>query len=296
MTLRQLECFAAVLDEGSFTRAAAKLYLSQPGLSHQIKALERAVGCALIDRAGQRSRPTTAGRAMIPHAREALAQARRSVSVVRNVSRGSHGELRVATVYSVSLGLLPHVLRSWSSRFPTVDITVSEHPHSEGLQAHIRNGHADVAIGPRPELWPGPCVDLGIERFVVVRATDAGTAGASKPVEAVELADLGDQRWIHYAASNGLAVLLDAACARAGFRPAAVVHVEQTASALSLAAAGVGLALVPENIVPPHYDGQVLPLRDPVERKLSGYSHSDQDPLCAAFLEVAREHTRALLR
>ncbi|MCM3925654.1 LysR family transcriptional regulator, partial [Frankia sp. AiPs1] len=77
-TLRQLEYLVRVVDEESFTRAAELLHVSQPALSHQVRALERAVGGALLERLPRAVRPTPMGRALLPHARAALAEAERA--------------------------------------------------------------------------------------------------------------------------------------------------------------------------------------------------------------------------
>jgi DNA-binding transcriptional LysR family regulator len=74
-SLRQLEYLVTVVDEGSFTRAAELLHVTQPALSHQIRALERDAGGALLERLPRSVRLTPMGRAMLPHARAALADA-----------------------------------------------------------------------------------------------------------------------------------------------------------------------------------------------------------------------------
>jgi len=73
ISLRQLEYFVTVVDEGSFTRAAELLQVSQPGLSHQIQALERELGGPLLERLPRKVRLTPAGRTALPHARASLA-------------------------------------------------------------------------------------------------------------------------------------------------------------------------------------------------------------------------------
>src|SRR3954467_4211994 len=72
MTLRQMEYFLAVVDEGSFTRAAERLFVSQPALSHQGKALEQDLGGALLERRPQAVHLTPLGRAFLPHAAAAV--------------------------------------------------------------------------------------------------------------------------------------------------------------------------------------------------------------------------------
>ncbi|KOG56021.1 LysR family transcriptional regulator, partial [Streptomyces varsoviensis] len=73
MELRQLEYLVAVVEEASFTKAAARLHVAQPGVSAQVRQLERELGQSLLDRSGRTVRPTEAGAAVLPYARAALA-------------------------------------------------------------------------------------------------------------------------------------------------------------------------------------------------------------------------------
>ena len=74
MNLRQLRYILAIADEGSFTRAAERLFVAQPSLSQQIKSLERELGGPLLERLPKGVRLTTAGKAFIPEARAAVAE------------------------------------------------------------------------------------------------------------------------------------------------------------------------------------------------------------------------------
>src|SRR3954453_13602016 len=91
MTLRQLEYLVAVVEEGSFTRAAERLYVSQPALSHQIRALEKDVGGELLERLPHAVHLTPMGRAFLPHATAAVNEAddaRRSAREVAELEAG----------------------------------------------------------------------------------------------------------------------------------------------------------------------------------------------------------------
>src|ERR1022692_1262994 len=91
MELRQLEYFIAVAEEANFTRAAARVHISQSGISAQIRQLERDLGVMLFDRSGRCASLTTAGRAALEHARNALASVdavRQAVDEVNGLIRG----------------------------------------------------------------------------------------------------------------------------------------------------------------------------------------------------------------
>src|ERR1700736_4386220 len=98
ITLRQLEYFVTVVDEGSFTRAAQILHVTQPGLSHQIQALERELGGPLLERLPRKGRLTPGRPAALRHARASLAHAERTSSAARRASGFETGELHVGTL------------------------------------------------------------------------------------------------------------------------------------------------------------------------------------------------------
>src|SRR3954447_4872501 len=103
-SLRQLEYLVTVVDSGSFTRAAGLLHVTQPALSHQVRALESQVGGRLLERLPRAVRLTPTGRALLPHARAALADAERARTAARQAVGLECGELQLATIYSMSLG------------------------------------------------------------------------------------------------------------------------------------------------------------------------------------------------
>ncbi|MFE2252788.1 LysR family transcriptional regulator, partial [Streptomyces lavendulae] len=99
MELSQLRYFVAVVEEGGFTRAGARLHVSQPGVSAQVAQLERELGQRLLDRSGRRVTPTEAGEAVLGYARAALA----AVEGIRRTADAFSGLLRGR----VALGLIP---------------------------------------------------------------------------------------------------------------------------------------------------------------------------------------------
>ncbi|GAB2578002.1 LysR family transcriptional regulator [Streptomyces capparidis] len=299
-TLRQLEYLVTVVDQGSFTRAAELLHVTQPALSHQVRALERAVGGPLLERLPRGVRLTPMGRAMIPHARAALADAQRAVCAARQAAGLECGELRLATLYSLGLGVLPPALRAWRRAHPDVRVSLHEHRHADELRAAMAAGQADLAVGPRPDDWEGPVHPLGEEEFVVVvpEGDPAAEGGATR----VRLGALADRGWVHYAPGHGLAEVLERACAADGFRPRVAVRTEQTATAPVLAASGLGPTLAPANVIPPGFDGRLLRPEPPIRRPLVAYARGGLDSLTSAFVRVLvrtagvlPDHVRAAL-
>lgn len=288
ITLRQLEYFVAVVDEGSFTRAAQVLHVTQPGLSHQIQTLERDLGGPLLERLPRKVRLTPAGRIALPHARASLAHAERTSSAARRASGVETGELHIGTLYSISVGVLPGALSLWRRQYPEIQAHLVEFRHTEDLIAAMEAGRADVAVGPTPPDWEGPVREIGVEEFVVI--TSADTDLPTEP-PTIRLADLADHDWVHFTAASGLASILDNACLDAGFTPRVSVRTEQSASALNLVAAGLGVGLVPANIIPPHFTGAVLRTEPAVLRPLSVFTRVGADPITAAFVAAIADET-----
>jgi len=292
LSLRQLEYFVTVVDEGSFTAAAARLHVSQPGLSHQIQALERELRGPLLERLPRGVRLTPAGRTALPHARASLAHAERASSAAMRASGVDAGELHVGTLYSISVGVLPAALRTWRGNYPDVQVRLVEFRHTNDLIAAMEAGQADLAVGPIPPVWDGPVREIGAEEFVVAAAPATRLPGTRTTVR---FADLADRDWVHFTPPSGLADVLDSACADAGFVPRAAVRTEQAPSALNLAQAGLGITLLPGNVVPPAFDGVLRRPDPPVQRMLSVYTRVRPDPITAAFVEAICHHTLATL-
>ncbi|WP_344019227.1 LysR family transcriptional regulator [Streptomyces luteireticuli] len=288
MTLRQLQYLVTIVDSGSFTRAAERLHVSQPALSRQLQSLERSCGGPLVERGARPVLLTALGRAVLPHARAALAEVDRADAAARRVSGNQRLELRVATLYSVSFGVLPPALAAWRRERPDVLLSLTEQLHAGDVQEVMTTGEADVAVGPPPVDWAGPVFPLGSEEFVVVLGADdplvrrAGTH--------LRLTELAGREWVHYTAPNGLARILDSACANAGFEPRVAVQTQQTATALQLAAAGLGPTLFPANIVPVGLTGRVRTPDPPVHRMLTAYTRRHPDALTTSFIDTLTRH------
>jgi DNA-binding transcriptional LysR family regulator len=290
VNLRQLEYWVAVVDTASFTRAAEQLHVSQPGLSQQIRALEAELGGRLIERLPRGIRLTAAGKAFLPEARAAVLAAERAANAARRALALRSAELEIATVRSIAVGLLPNAIRRLYDRHPGIAIGLHEFAHRLELEQNVRSGVADLAVGPRPREFTGPVERLGWEHFVAV----VGPRDPlwEEPAETpVALEGLSNRIWILFPPAHGLSELVAAACARAGFIPRAAVFTEQVEAAARLAAAGVGVALVPDNIVPAELTPNIRRLEKPVVRELTTYTRSEWSPPARAFLDALRAET-----
>ena len=282
MDLRRLSSFLAVVEEGSFTRAARLLGITQPSLSQQIRTLESELGGPLLERLPRGIRLTPAGRALLPEAHAAVRAADRAGSAVRMALGLEAGELEVATLLSMAVGILPRTIATWNERHPGIAIRMREYTHRTLLEADVRAGVGDIALGPVPEDWKGPLELLGLEELVVVLPESDPLAG----VRATPLAALADRQWILFQPGHGLTEVVEGACRRAGFQPQVAVRTTQVEAAVRLAAAGLGPAMVPDNVVSSDLEPTVVRLDPPVVRELAAYTRSEWSPLASAFLDV----------
>jgi DNA-binding transcriptional LysR family regulator len=196
------------------------------------------------------------------------------------------GELEIATVGTVALGLLPRALRRWHPRHPARTVRVHEHRDGPTLAQAVSDGSADLGIGPRPEGWNGPLESLGWEEFVVILPPGDPLRDETRPVA---LGELAEREWVLFERGHALAELTEQLCAAEGFAPRAAVRTPQIAGVAALAAAGLGPALVPVNIVIGPLRNFIRSLDPPRARELCGFTRTEWSPLAHAFLDLIGE-------
>jgi DNA-binding transcriptional LysR family regulator len=283
VNLLQLRYFVSIAEEGSFTRSAERLLVAQPSLSQHIKSLEQELGGALFERIPKGVRLTAAGKEFLPEASAAVMHAERAKRNARNVFGLEGGELEVATVTSVAFGVLPPAFELWHQSHPSTRIALREFTHRELLDDAVRAGVGDIAVGPRPPHWKGPLVALGWEEFVVVLPPSDPLTKGRRPIL---LTDLQDRDWVLYGPDHGLTHLIQASCARVGFVPRSAAQTGQVAAAAHLAACGLGVTIIPSNVLPAGINAGVRRLKSPLVRQLAAFTRRSWSPLAEAFLQA----------
>src|SRR5271154_1014836 len=186
VSMRALECLVTIVEQGSLTKAAAVLHMSQPALSHQVTAIERTLGTPVIERMPRGVRPTAAGLAVAAEARSALAAADRAVMAGRRVAAGVGGRIRIACAETMTAWALVSVLRSWRRRFPDVELDLKEYASADRMLEVLLGGGTDVTVGPKPTRTDEHVEVLGREEVVVVASPEHRFAA----LDAVPLAEL----------------------------------------------------------------------------------------------------------
>jgi DNA-binding transcriptional LysR family regulator len=261
VSLRALECLVTIVEQGSLTKAAAVLHMSQPALSHQIAAIERELGTPVIERLPRGTRPTAAGLAVTAEARAALAAADRAVIAGRRVAAGTSGRIRIACAETMTAWVLVPVLRSWRRRFPDVELDLKEYTSADRMLEVLLGGETDLNVGPRPTRTDEHIEVLGSEEIVVV----ASPEHRFSHMDAVPLAELSAEPLVHYNPDNGNAVWVDQFAARRGVvLPQPTLRTGSPRTAAQLAAAGMGVAIVPFSALTPRPGGTIRSF-DPLE-------------------------------
>ncbi|HEY7325594.1 MAG TPA: LysR family transcriptional regulator [Streptosporangiaceae bacterium] len=259
MELHQLAYLVAVADEGSFTRAAERLLVSQPGVSAQIRRLERELGEELLDRSERHVRPTAVGAAVLPYARAALAAvdgARIAVSELTGLLRG-HAAIGTVTSPNVDMAGL---LSAFHQLHPMVEIALSN-GDSDHLAAGLMTGQLDAAI-----LSTGTAAPDGLDAQVIVDQPIVAAVGhqhALASLGVVTLADLADQPLISLPRGSGLRARLDEAYAAAGLSLHVAFEASTPEVVADLAAHGLGVAFLPGPFAEFRKDGLAVLQIDP---------------------------------
>jgi DNA-binding transcriptional LysR family regulator len=218
--LRQLETFLTIVDEGTLTAAARRLYKTQGAVSHDLRLLERNLGVSLIDRTGQRIRLTAAGASLLPHAREVLLRIRDIENAMQRLKQGATDTIRIGSLPSVSSALVDYISR-YRKKAPWVHFTVFTDLHKP-LIDRLLAGVLDVTV-TEPELSSDfQASDLGVEPHVIVMRASQPLAQRSE----VSARDLLELPFIGFVRELGSSRVAEQFFTTVGDYPPPVVEVE----------------------------------------------------------------------
>ncbi|WP_017537559.1 LysR family transcriptional regulator, partial [Nocardiopsis halophila] len=179
MDLQQMRYVIAVAEERNFTRAAERCRVVQSALSHQIARLERELGTRLFERTSRRVRPTPAGEAFLPAARQALEAAERARAEAGAAAGEVRGRLRLGAVPTVTAVDLPALLGRFRQRYPEAGVALRT-IGSELMIEQVRRGELDAALlGVLPDVQvPGLRMrELATNRLAAIAAPHHPLAG-----------------------------------------------------------------------------------------------------------------------
>ncbi|HEY8635769.1 MAG TPA: LysR family transcriptional regulator [Candidatus Limnocylindrales bacterium] len=163
VSVHQLRLLTAVIERGGFSRAADSLGLSQPAISHQMKALSTAVGIPVLEVIGRRVQLTQAGQLLYEHAKRIRAEfeaAGAALDELRGLQRGS---LRLAGDTTVGIYVLPDLLGAFRHEHPGVEVRLGV-DNRQGLYNRLAANEVDFVVSGRP--WDNPSIPLVARPFL----------------------------------------------------------------------------------------------------------------------------------
>lgn len=244
-TFRELECFIAVAEERSFTRAAARLRLAQPPLSRHVRTLENRLGVQLLIREPRGASLTAAGRIFLEETRDIPMKMERAGEMARRCVHGETFRLRLGFVSAVMNPEMVSVLRQFRERYPAVQLSLEDCLPSVQLPA-IGKGDLDGGfVGLQPQESPPDLAYLPWyrERLVCLVPVDHRMAGCGSILPAA----LKDEAFVAVSSESAPAFSRHwrELCAQAGFAPKVVMESPRAQAVAAMVGAGSGIAILP---------------------------------------------------
>ena len=284
METRLIEYAIAVADELSFTRAAKRVFAGQSTVSSGVRALERELGAVLFERDQRGVRITSAGESVLPALR-ALVEAEARVRTAADPHGALRGRLRIGVFSSVSYLAIPRVVGAFRREHPLVDLRLrASSSGSAELAEAVLRGRLDLSLYglPAAAAPSGLAVHrLTTSRFAVLLPTGHPLAAAGT----VSLQDLGDERFVDAPTGFGNRDILDAAFDARGIVRDVGIEATETSSIPAFVANDLGIALLPELLIPPSDDVLVVPLVEDIEWEFSVVTRTAMSDAVRALLD-----------
>lgn len=246
MELQQLRYFVAVVESGKFTAAARALHVAQPSISKQVRKLEAELGSVLLERRKTGIALTDAGAILLPWAKRVLGDVDGARSEVAGLATLERGRLSVGATPSVSTVLLPRVLAAFHAEHPGITLSVIE-AGSRDLVDRLASGDLDLAL----VILPVPREEL-FETTPLLREELVLAVSKKHPLAKRKTVRIGELRGVPlvmFRDGYDLRSTTIAACEQAGFHPTFAIEGAEMDGVLRMAAAGVGVAVVPRMVV-----------------------------------------------
>lgn len=240
-----LTTFCRVIDEGSFTRAAESLNLSQPTVTKQIQRLESIFGISLIDRAQRELHLTEAGEVVYSYARRIFSTLQKCQEALENLQKPGRGELTVVAVPVVALYTLPGIIEAFSEANPLITLQVRSGINKDVINQVLSND-ADVGFTTMPSAH-GHLITRPLFQDHVLLV--ASPAMAQKLDYHVTPAALSRLPMIAYERRSQFRHFVDSSFEAAGISPNIVMEFDSHEAVKTMVQLGLGLAMAPESAV-----------------------------------------------
>jgi len=294
MELRHLRYFVTVAEELNVSRASARLRISQPAVSRQLRDLEEELGVELFRREKSGLKLTPAGETFLAHARDLLRRSGDAVKQMESFSKCAKEIITVGYIAPVLASILTPALRRFSQQHSNVEVALREMSPADQLKA-LRERRIDLG------LIGNPCPE--VEREFAVTALTRIPFQAVLPDnhllalrKRIALSELEAEEFVGFAEEKfpGRNAAICAVCQAVGFTPRFGQHVESLTALLATVGAGKGVTLAPAEVGQlPHPKAVFVPLKPPAPSVISvaARRRDDSNPLVQALLDSCRNET-----
>ena len=290
LDLRQLRYFAAIVDQGSFSRAAEALRIAQPSLSLHVRNMETELGTPLLYRSARGVTPTEAGAILLRHARIILGQVTAAEEEIRGHDSDPTGEVRLGLPGTISQILAVPLIRETHARHPRIKLRIAE-AMSGFVLDWMREGRIDLAV-----LY-GEARDHGLKTECVLREElhffgppDLADRDGLPPAgTAISFARLLELPLILPSDGHGLRDLLRRYAENSGLTVNTVIDVDSYGNIKALVREGMGYSILPPNAIAAEVAGGVLrtwAIRDPQIQRGVHLAHATDRPQTNAVRAV----------
>ncbi len=261
--------FKVICEEGSITKAAARLYVSQPSLSMSLKRLEEELGVTLIDRSCSPLRPTEAGRLYLETYRQVESLTRQMLEGMRDLRDGTGGSLTVGAAHFITSSILLRLIKGFRSWYPKIRVSLVEGSSAE-LGAALTPGEIDLLLDydtDEPGIERIPLsqetvylavprgVALSPEKAAVALSREEAMAGDGKEAASFDFEGITSRSFVTLKAGNHMHKVASTLFARCGIEPKIPFETDQLATAYRAAVCGIGMTLVTDRILREIGDG-----------------------------------------
>jgi LysR family cyn operon transcriptional activator len=289
--LRQLEYFLAIAETLHFSKAAEKLFVTQPTLSHQLAELETQLGKALFDRAGKHIRLTQSGQVFHAYAKRTLDELAAGCAAVEELDALRRGHLNIGVSQSFMRKLLPPVVAAFTDAYPDVRLTVKE-MMAPMIEEQLAAGQLHLGIAFVPARLEETAVEsLFKERLMLV--VGAGHRLAAR--RRVRLADLAREPLVMMTRDYYTRALIDQYFDQRGLVPNIACETNALSLMTDLAASSRLATLLPESTIDPSPRVAVIPVYEPVPIRVTALLWSrryHRSVAATTFARLLRERLR----
>lgn len=289
ISFKQFRYFVEIVESGSFSRAAERLFIAQSALSRQIKELESKVNTLLLERDSRHVELTPAGKCLFDHAKRILLEIDEALQETQSIGKGAVGTVRLYHSSSVTFTAeFGQILKRTLERCPGMSLDISR-ASSEHQMLEIEEGRADLGLIRLPVLRTMPNVvmrELFFEKLVVAVSARHRLASYGE----TDVANLRNEVFVSipHKDRGGLSYLVAELCRSKGFVPKVARAVSRKTSLLHLVEADLGIAIIPDSMCSVAPQGlHFLSLPEEESASVVGLIHArEPTPAIQNFIQV----------